>query len=216
MNNDVNEAIIRLNKILPLKANQLSMSPELQQLHRDILISYITLGRSLNRTEIASRVSELDETIHTLQENDMVVFNSDGDPIGAYPFTMEERDHTLHIGKHTLHCMCALDSLAVSPMYDTEVQIDSVCHLSGKPLVITQNNLEILNKAAAKDIYFAINWNAASDNACCADSLCTEMIFIKGKSAANNWNDEDNINRQIFTLDEAVKFAAGFFMPLLE
>ena len=216
MNDKIKKAVDQLNKILPLKANQQSMSSEMQALHRDILNSYVELGRSLNRGEIAQRVDNVDEAVKTLQQNDMVVFDDRGEPIGAYPFTMEKREHKISVNNHLVHSMCALDSLAVSPMYGMELEINSVCHVTGEPVVIRQKGLEVLNASDVQDVYFGINWSAASANSCCADSLCTEMIFLRGESIANNWFDEDTEHRQIFTLGEAVEFAAGFFMPLLE
>ena len=216
MNEKIKIAVDRLNKILPLKANQQSMPSELQQLHRDILYSYIDSGRSLTRNEMAQRVDNVDEAIKILQENDMVVFDDRGEPIGAYPFTMEKRKHKINVNGHLIHSMCALDSLAISPMYGLELEINSVCHVTGDVVEIRQKGMVILNGDKVEDIYFAINWNAASTNNCCADSLCTEMTFLKGQSVAKNWFDEDKEQRQIFTLSEAVEFAAGFFVPLLE
>ena len=214
MSEKIKKAIDRLNKILPLKANQQSMPSELQQLHRDILYSYIDHGRSLTRNEMAQHVNNVDEAIKILQANDMVVFDDRGEPIGAYPFTMEKRNHKISVNGHLIHSMCALDSLAISPMYGLELEINSTCSVTGETVVIRQKGLIVLNDD--EDIYFAINWNAASTNSCCADSLCTEMIFLKDESVAKNWFDEDKEQRQIFTLSEAVEFAAGFFVPLLE
>ncbi|MDH5386818.1 MAG: alkylmercury lyase family protein [Gammaproteobacteria bacterium] len=216
MSEKTQAAIDRLNKILPLKANQKSMSTEMQALHRDILYSYIDIGRSLNKNEIAQRVDNIDEAIKILQQNDMVVFDGEGEPVGAYPFTMEKRGHRISVNGHLVHSMCALDSLAISPMYGVELEINSACHVTGEPVLIRQKGLNILNASDVQDVYFAINWNAASANSCCADSLCTEMIFLKGELLANNWFNQDTEHRQIFTLDQAVEFAAGFFMPLLE
>ena len=216
MSEKIKNAIDRLNKILPLKANQQSMSSEMQQLHRDILYSYVDVGRSLTRGEIAQRVDDVDVAVKVLQQKDMVVFDDSGEPVGAYPFTMEEREHKISVNGHLVHSMCALDSLAVSPMYDVELEINSICHVSGEAVMIRQKGHEVLNASNVEDVYFAINWNAASANSCCADSLCTEMIFLKGELIANQWLDEDKEYRQIFTLSEAVEFAAGFFVPLLE
>lgn len=212
----VSEAVERLNKILPLKVNQQGLSETLRQLHRNILYSYIDIGRSLNRFEIAQHIEDVDEATETLRKNDLVVFDDAGQPVGAYPFTMEEREHKLKVNGHLVHCMCALDSLAVSAMYDIEVEINSECRLSSLPIVITQKGMNVLNKNDIQDVYFAISWNAASASCCCADSLCTEMIFIKGKVVTNDWLNEDADNRQVFTLDEAIEFAAGFFVPLLQ
>ena len=215
MTDTVNIAVDRLNKILPLKQNQQKLGDSLRQLHLDILRAYVDMGRSLNRDEISQRVENLDTAVSTLQQHDMVVFNDSGEPIGAYPFTMEQREHKIDVNGHLVHSMCALDSLAVSPMYDTELEIISVCHVTGAPVSIRQKGFEILNAADVEDVYFGINWNAASASSCCADSLCTEMIFLRGDEVAHKWLEEDADNRQIFDLHDAVKFAAGFFTPLL-
>ena len=209
-------AIKRLNQILPLQANQASLTTQVQQLHRDILFSYVDIGRSLNRAELSQRVESVDELVSTFQDKDLVVFSNNGEPVGAYPFTMETRKHEIHVNGHLLHCMCALDSLAVSPMYDIELEIKSACDLSDETIVIRQNGFELINLTEIDDIFFAINWNAASANSCCANSLCTEMIFIKGKHVAESWCNTDPENREIFTLPDAVEFAAGFFTPLVK
>lgn len=215
MNNKVSHAVDRLNEILPLKVNQASMTADMQKLHRDILYSYVDAGRSLNRAEISRRVKVIDAVIKEFQNKDLVVFSGNGEPIGAYPFTMEKRKHEITINGHLLHCMCALDSLAVSPMYDMTVEINSVCHLSGEPVFISQKGFELVNLDDVADVFFGINWNAANADNCCADSLCTEMIFIKGEENTTGWCKEDSVHREIFTLPDAADFAAGFFMPLV-
>ena len=41
------------------------------------------------------------------------------------------------------------------------------------------------------------------------------MIFLKGKQTADQWRAEDKDNREIFSLPDAIDFAAGFFVPLM-
>lgn len=164
---------------------------------------------------MAQRVADVDEAVQILKQSDLVVFNDDGEPIGAYPFTMEEREHKLAVNGHQVHCMCALDALAVSPMFDMALEIKSMCRVSGEAITLKQKGFEILNAHEVEDLFFGINWNAASSGSCCADTLCTEMIFLKGHGIAHMWRDEDAQNKQIFTLNEAIDFAARFFMPLM-
>lgn len=85
MSDVITIAVDRLNKILPLKQNQQKLDNSLKQLHLDILASYVKTGRSLTRDEIAQRVDDIDIATTTLQKNDMVVFDDNGEPIGAYP-----------------------------------------------------------------------------------------------------------------------------------
>jgi len=214
MNTKVNNAVERLNEILPLAKRQQSLSKELADVYQKILYSYVNRGKTLSRNEIAQQVNDLDESIRILRDNDMVVFDSNGDPVGAYPFTMEQRVHEVSVSGHKVHCMCALDALAVSPMFDLETTINSRCHATAEPISIHQRNREIIDADDSSDIFFGISWNSAANN-CCATSLCTEMIFLKGKQTADQWQAEDRDNREIFSLPDAIDFAAGFFVPLM-
>jgi hypothetical protein len=214
MNTKVNNAIERLNKILPLAERQQSLSEELADVYQKILNSYVDRGKTLNRNEIAQQVNDLDESVSILKDNDMVVFDSSGEPVGAYPFTMEQREHEVSINGHKVHCMCALDALAVSPMFGLETTINSRCHVTSEPICIHQLNREVIGANDSSDIFFGISWNSAANN-CCATSLCTEMIFLKGTQTADQWQAEDKDNREIFNLPDAIDFAAGFFVPLM-
>ncbi len=214
MNIKVQNAVDHLNKILPLAKRQQQLSPEIANVYQKILKSYVELGRSLNKKEIAEYVDNLDETISTLRNNDMVVFDSNNEPVGAYPFTMEQRDHKVKVNDFPVHSMCALDALAISPMFNLKTHIDSSCHVSGESISIDQLDQEVLNKDKNSNVHFGINWNSAANN-CCATSLCTEMIFLKNEEIANQWFSEVTDNREIFTIDEAMEFASAFFRPLI-
>lgn len=75
--------------------------------------------------------------------------------------------------------------------------------------------MTVENKDAGGDVCFGILWGAASACACCADSLCTEMIFLKDRRVADHWLAQDPANREVFDLGEAVEFGARFFVPLM-
>ena len=214
MNTKVTNAIERLNTILPLAKRQQSLSKELAVVYQKILHSYVDRGKTLYRNEIAQQVSDVDESIKVLRDYDMVVFDRSGEPVGAYPFTMEQREHEVSVNGHTVHCMCALDSLAVSPMFGLETTINSRCHVTAEPVSIHQHNHEIIDADNNRDVFFGISWNSAANN-CCASSLCTEMIYLKGEQVADQWLAEDKDNRELFDLPDAIDFAAGFFVPLI-
>lgn len=209
----VSAALRRLNLILPLEASQQSLPTHLQDLHRAILRSYVDIGRTLTRDEIAQQVDDLHAAIATLKEKDLVVFNDNDEPTGAYPFTMEDREHRVAVNNHTVHCMCALDALSVSPMFNLPTKISSHCHVTHGPIAIQQQGLSV--NEGAKDIYFGINWGAASTDSTCAESLCTEMLFLRDKTVAQNWLDDLPEHREIFRLEQAIEFGARFFTPLL-
>ncbi len=214
MNAKVTNAVKHLNKILPLHERQMKLSPECANVYQLILKSYVQQGRSLTKDEIAGHVENVDEVIDVLRSNDMVVFDSNDEPVGAYPFTMEPRVHKILLNGHTIHSMCALDALAISPMFKVKTHIESQCHVTGDRISIDQLNQEVLNKSENEALHFGLNWNSAANN-CCATSLCTEMIFLKDKEIAETWLAEDPKNREIFTLDAAIDFSTQFFKPLV-
>lgn len=215
MNAKVEKALDRLTRILPLQERQAACSKPIRELHRQVLRSFAGKGRILTREEMAQHVSDLDDAVNVLKRNDMVTFSAAGDPVGAYPFTMEVREHKVRVNGHQVHAMCALDSLAVSPMFGTKTRIDSRCRITACPIRIHQSGREIENADEAGDIHLGIAWAAADTRSCCADSLCMEMIFMRDSSVSRQWLADDPANREVFTLPEAVEFAARFFVPLV-
>ena len=211
----LDKALNRLKSILPLKERQEKCSAPIKELHQNILRSFVTKGRILSREEIAQQIDNLEEVINVLKSRDMVVFSENGEPVGAYPLTMEAREHEVRVNGHQVFAMCALDALAISPMFGMNTQINSICRITGNPITIEQSGKTIKNQDEAGDIHFGIIWGAASDGACCADSLCMEMMFLLDRKIAQQWLEEDPNNREIFTLQEAVEFGAEFFVPLM-
>ena len=215
MTTKLEKALNRLKTILPLKGRQDACSKQIKGLHQQVLRSFVDKGRILTREEMQQYVSNLEDAISVLKEMDMVVFSEDGSPVGAYPFTMEKREHVVRVNGHQLYAMCALDALAVSSMFRVETQITSRCRITGDRISIKQSGKTIENLGEAGDIHFGIIWGAANSESCCADSLCTEMIFLRDSGIAQQWLVDDPVNREVFTLQEAVEFGGRFFAPLV-
>ena len=208
-------ALNRLESILPLKERQDDCGRQIKELHQQIIRSFVDKGRILSREEMAHYVSNLEDAVKLLKESDMVVFAEDGEPLGAYPFTMEEREHAVQVNGHRVHAMCALDALAVAPMFEKETQVVSRCRVTGDPLSIYQAGNTILNPEQAGGVCFGIIWGAVNADISCADSLCTEMMFLRDNEIAQQWLADDPENREVFTLQEAVEFGGRFFAPLV-
>lgn len=215
MNAKLEKALKRLQGILPLEQRQNACGRQIRELHQQILRSFAIRGRILTREEMARHVGNLEEAVSVLKNGDMVVFSEDGDPVGAYPFTMEPREHKVRLNGHQVYAMCALDALAVSPMFGMKTQINSRCKITGDPVHILQSVKTIENPDEAGDVHFGIDWGAADANSSCAASLCMEMMFLRDGDVARQWLREDSANREIFTLPEAVEFAGRFFVPLI-
>ncbi len=211
----VETALARLSSILPLEEKQASCGAEIKNLHQQVHRSFVERGRILSKQEMAQLVGDVEHAVTILKNSDMVVFSVTGEPVGAYPFTMEEREHKVRVNGHEVHAMCALDALAVSPMFGMKTQISSKCRVTGSPVVIHQSGKAIDNPEVAGDVRFGIIWGAASASASCANSLCMEMMFLQDQMIADTWLSEDPANREVFSLNEAIDFGAQFFTPLM-
>lgn len=212
MNTAVITALTRLDAILPLASGLQSLGRDDATVYCKLIDSYARLGRPLTRQEVGELVADPGRALDTIAASKLIVLDAGGNPAGAYPFTSEEREHKVHINSVTVHCMCALDALAVSPMFGTPTVIDSQCRVSGEKIHIEQNNTAL--SAGTLDAWFGINWGAAKQDTVCAESLCMEMIFLANESVARNWVDESPGAHESFDLSSAVDFAAGFFAPL--
>ena len=113
-------ALQKLNQLLPLAERQAALPAPLTELHRAVLHSFVNRGRPLTRTEIKQQWLGLDasQALTRLAGDDLIVLAADTQEIiGAYPLTLEETPHHVRVNGHTLRAMCALDALAVSPLF---------------------------------------------------------------------------------------------------
>ena len=214
MNAEVSTALKRLDSILPLISGLKSLSGDDAALYCKLINSYVQQGRTLTRQEVGELVGNAAQALNNIVSSKLIVLDTDGNPAGAYPFTSEEREHKVHVNGVTVHCMCALDALAVSPMFNKPTVIDSQCRVSGEKVHIEQNGTEF--SGGTLEVWFGINWGAAATDTVCAASLCMEMMFLANENVARDWLAESSDTREIFDLPSAVEFAAGFFVPLTE
>jgi hypothetical protein len=213
---DLADALDKLNSLLPLKAKQSRLEPQLRNLHIAILRHFATVGQALSRDQVAQLLegADVDEALARLADDDLVVLSPDRQRItGAYPFTVEERVHEVLVNGQTVHAMCALDALAIAPMFETATRIDSRCHITDTPIEIRMQGEELLS-AKPGGIMVGIHWQGTLG--CAAQSLCMEMVFLGDAETAQRWQQQDSENTDLYELPDAVHFAAAYFRPLLE
>lgn len=215
MSAKLDNALFRLRRILPLKRRQDECSDQVKMLHRQILRAFVTRGRMPTRQEMSRHVDDPDAAIKALSDGAMLVMDKDGTTVGAYPFTMDAREHRVQVNGQQVFAMCALDALAISPMFNMRAHIASRCRLTGTPVNIWQSGEVIENPDEAGDVQLGIHWGAEADGVSCADSLCLEMMYLKNEDVARKWLMGDAGNREIFTLSEAMAFSSRFFLPLM-
>ena len=215
-NESVSSSVLRLNRLLPLKARQDRHPPMLKALHRAVIAFLVTRGRPPDRSEVAARVGtrQVDTALALLGNDDLIVLSADRRNIlGAYPVTSEITPHALEVNGHWIHAMCALDALAVAPLFGCVVDVRSRCRMTGEAIVVRQRGERIL-EAQPATTRVGVRWQTPSDN-CAAHSLCTEMVFLKDDDVAAAWHRGDWRNHSLYTLEQAVAFGAHYFRPLL-
>jgi mercuric reductase len=72
---------------------------------------------------------------------------------------------------------------------------------------------QLAEASPSATVRVGIAWHNACGHA--AHSMCREMVFLVNEQTARNWQGEDTEAKSLFTLDEALDFAARFFNPLV-
>ncbi|MGF1644207.1 MAG: alkylmercury lyase family protein [Thiotrichales bacterium] len=211
----IDNSLLRLNELLPLKARQDQLSPTLKALHQAVITSLVTRGRAPSRSDVAAQVGEdqVDAALARLGADDLVVLSADRREIlGAYPVTTENTPHEVRVNDQRIHAMCALDALSVGPMYNVPVAIHSRCRVTGATIEI-QQDAERIVEASPTATRVGVRWQAPLGSA--AHSLCMEMVFLGDDAAAQTWHGGDLEYHSVYTLEQAVEFGARYFRPLL-
>jgi hypothetical protein len=211
----VEQAIKRLAKILPIKNRLDSLDKASADIYLEIVKSFYDKGRAPSRAELSDLDPQAEKIVSKLAADDMITLDEEGSVKGCYPFTMESREHRIQINGAEVHAMCALDALAPSAMFHSPSVVLSECAVSKKPVRVELDNMTILNKDEVEQLHFGINWAAASSCGSCSDSLCTEMLFLNDSETAEGWMQQDPDNREVFGLEQAIDFSAGFFKPMM-
>jgi mercuric reductase len=207
-------ALERLEGILPLAARQASLPPALRTVHRAILAAFAERGAPPAAEGLVALTEDGDlaGALARLAADDLVVLDAAGGVAGAYPFTLEGTPHRVIVHGHTVNAMCALDAVAVAPMFDCVTTIDSRCHVSGTPVRIRMDGARLLEAQPSPDLRVGIRWR--SPQVCAAHSLCREMVFLGDAAVAAQWQGDVDA-AAVLDLEEAVALGAAFFRPLV-
>ncbi|MEJ2686570.1 MAG: organomercurial lyase [Gammaproteobacteria bacterium] len=211
----VADGLARLNGVLPLAARQRALAPATRELHRAVLSGFATRGHPPSRAVLQARDpdADLDGLLAALAGQDLIVLGPDGEIAGAYPMTTEATPHRVQVNGHWIHAMCALDALAVAPMYDTATRVESTCHVTGTPVVLKQSAGTIVEASPCADIRLGIRWQ--DTGGCAAHSLCRDLVFLADPDIAAGWAGTDPSRYSLFTLPQAAALASAFFRPLV-
>jgi mercuric reductase len=230
------DSLRHLHDLLPLKERQHSLVKEHRDVHQAILRSLVERGRPLDRLEIAEMLSVSEHgaasVIALLGSYDLIVRNEltvtdartgkdvvldamGGDVVGAYPVTTEETVHRVTVNGHRIYAMCAVDALAVGPMFNVDTLIESECAVTGEPVRLRQRGAEVSDASpAAEGLRVGVRWQRPTT--CAAHVLCRQMVFLRDPDVARDWQASDPVTKELFTLPEAIAFGDAFFRPLMD
>jgi mercuric reductase len=208
------DALARLNALLPLAERQAALPEPLRTLHRRVLHALAASGRAPRLAELAAPgLDDVAAGLDALRRADLVVLGAPGEPLGAYPVTLEDTPHRVVIGRHSVNAMCSVDALAVSPMFGVTTRIASRCHHCGAPLAIAQHDRELEPERLRDVLRVGIAWRAPG--CCAAHSLCREMAFFCDEAHARAWGQAAGTECSVLTLAQAIDLARAFFLPLV-
>ncbi len=215
MDRDVYEALTQLDRVLPLAERQSALIPELVVMHRRILWTLAEQGRMPEPAELQPLLTQGDllSALAMLAHEDLIVLNATGQPTGAYPMTLEPTRHRIQLHGHEIYAMCAIDALAIAPMFDTEVRIDSSCRMTGEAIRIHQRGKVLVSADPGRGIHTGVRWQ--SPDQCAAHSLCMEMVFLRDARTAADWAAKWEVPVSILNLEQSIEFGTTFFQALL-
>ncbi|MHB8763883.1 MAG: organomercurial lyase [Deferrisomatales bacterium] len=167
----VDEGVKRLQGISPLQARQAALPEAVRRLHRRVLTAFAATGAPPTAAACAEVVGPgaVAGALAALAAGDLVVRGGDGAIQGAYPFTLSATPHRVTLGGHTVHAMCALDALAIAPMFAAATVVESACEVTGEPVRIEQAGMEVVGASPGGAIHVGIRWGEAQGAA--ANSL---------------------------------------------
>ena len=105
---EVQQAIDKLNSLLPLATRQQQLDPELRHLHQLILHTFVEQGRPLPIIDAADHLARysVQQAFQLLAKQDLIVLDVEQQMImGAYPITYEVTPHIVETNGHAINAM---------------------------------------------------------------------------------------------------------------
>jgi hypothetical protein len=187
---------------------------------RATIALFIRLGRAPRWAEIAAETNlgerAIEEILRELGRYDLLTVDKDRRSIGyAYPFTALPSAHQVKVHGHRLRTLCAIDALGVGAMCDTDVVIESSCHLCGTAISIeTAQQGTTLRNVQPDD---AVVWYDLAYDYCATTSCCPSIAFFCGDRHLEEWRTaqaRQPTGRRL-ELADALEVGRALFAPVL-
>ena len=204
LNDHAQGGLERLNARFPLVQRQAELPPRRRALHHRLLHELGMHGRVPDWRRNAAP-ADLD----ALAALGFITLDTQGEPTGVFPVTLEETDYVVEHGSARIHAQCALGALSISPLFGLAVRMESHCAQTGERLVLEQHQGDITVVEGAPHPVVVMHRQDTRSHA-------PKTVFIRDFARADEWAAAATPEAvEIYDLDEAVALGAAFFKPLL-
>jgi hypothetical protein len=161
-------------------------------------------------------MSQVGVILTDLQSHDLLVMdNSAGAIVYAYPFAGHPTDHRVELSGRELYAVCAVDALGVAGMFRKDTTIKSTCRTCGVRIEIgTARNGKSLSYCRPVG---SVVWYDLAYRQTAAESCCPAIAFLCSDEHLGQWLLDQNPKRIgcRLTLDEGLEVGRALFEPVL-
>jgi mercuric reductase len=186
---------------------------------RRLLGLHVELGCAPSADQIAESVglpcASVAAALADLASRDIIVRDSAGRVVAAYPFSQPATGHLVSLGGHTLNAMCAIDALGIGAMIGRDVAIASSCRRCGAAIgIATEGRGSAIARASPAG---PVVWASTAYESHAALSLCRATAFFCDEDHFAAWRTAEGVALpgHLLALDEALQFARAVFGPFL-
>lgn len=190
---------------------------------RTVLDLYARAGKALTLPELAAAVGVAPDAaaacLQRLRARDLVVLDTKGHIVGAYPFTNDATEHRVDFGSTTVMAMCVIDALGVGTMLGIDTVIRARCRSYDYDYDIEIATRDRGQALALVSPDSAIVWSGVHyADACATTSLCTVQAFFYSDQHLHAWrrNDQPGVHGFRLSVDEALQVGWVVFVPMLQ
>jgi hypothetical protein len=155
--------------------------------------------------------TQLESLLEALQRRDLLAIR--GNTLEyAYPFTVRDVGHHVHVHGHTLNALCAIDALGVGAMCNTDVTIESSCSACGASVRLTTERCgRHLATISPPDVVVWYEFSSYCNTA--ASSCCPAISFYCCEDHLRN-SRPDRSGSSLMAV-EALEVGRALFAPIM-
>lgn len=208
----VQAGLRRINEVSPLAAAQAALTADQRRVYRLLIDTLLRTGQAPGA---AALIGAAPAALAALADHDLVVL-ADGVPVAACPVGMAVTPHRVAVSEHSVkrwvYAPGALAALAVAPMLERDVWVESRCVVTAAPIRIEQMNLTVLSVTPPTPVVGVVRRAAAEGTAA---ALGVETVLLRDRAVAQRWCDRTEAATSLFSVEDAVLLGALLFKPLV-